>query len=292
MTTSRASRCGREAAVDDGQICQALPDDRERRKRRLLALVEGIVGVGAEALQPVGVRQHLARRRELVVLAGDRRDLLDLRQLEGQELRARGVLARAGEQPFALGVERPARSRTPPRQTPVLALTLGERVEEVDVGGRVEQDLVLVLAVQVDEDARQLAERGAGREGTVDEGAAAALRGDLPPQDDFLAVRPVEDGLDGRRVFTRSGRGRLRRARRRAGPTAPTRMDFPAPVSPVRTLRPGSNSSSRRSMTARLRMERKRSMNGQVPSYQIFDSENRAMLRFVEPALSQRRANL
>ena len=33
-------------------------------------------------------------------------------------------------------------------------------------------------------------------------------------------------------------------------------------------------------------------MNGQVPSYQMFDSANRGVLRFVEPALSQRRANL
>jgi hypothetical protein len=45
-------------------------------------------------------------------------------------------------------------------------------------------------------------------------------------------------------------------------------------------------------MTARLRIERKRSMNGQVPSYQIFDSKNQGMLPCVEPALSQRRSNL
>ena len=60
---------------------------------------------------------------------------------------------------------------------------------------------MLVLAVQIDQDAGQLAERRAGGERAVDEGAAAALRRDLAPQDHFPAVRRVEDGLDRRRVL-------------------------------------------------------------------------------------------
>ena len=158
MTTSRAFRCGAKRRVDSREICQPLPDDRERRKGRLLAFVECIVRIGAEALQPVGVRQHLACRRELVVLARRRRDLLDLRQLEGQELGARGVLAHVGEQPFALGVDvSPCRERLgdgrPFWSEP------GKRVEDVDVGGRVQQDLVLVLSVKIDQDAGEIAER-------------------------------------------------------------------------------------------------------------------------------------
>src|SRR5688572_3813594 len=57
----------------------------------------------------------------------------------------------------------------------------------------------------------------------------------------------------------------------RSSPTASTRMDLPAPVSPVRTLNPGSNSTSTPSMTARLRMRRNRSMWAELPSYHIFD---------------------
>src|SRR5678816_2863692 len=45
-----------------------------------------------------------------------------------------------------------------------------------------------------------------------------------------------------------------------SSPTASTRMDLPAPVSPVRTLRPASNSTSTASMTARWETLRKRSM--------------------------------
>ena len=87
-------------------------------------------------------------------------------------------------------------------------------------------------------------------------------------------------------VRTRSAEARPPTSR----PTAPTRMDLPAPVSPVRTLRPGSNSSSSRSMTARLRM-REEAQHGrrEVPSYQMFDSATGGVLRCREPALSQRR---
>ena len=49
------------------------------------------------------------------------------------------------------------------------------------MGGRVEQDLVLVLTVQIDQRCSDRSrERGARGERAVDERAAAALRGDLP----------------------------------------------------------------------------------------------------------------
>src|SRR3954469_4013538 len=43
-------------------------------------------------------------------------------------------------------------------------------------------------------------------------------------------------------------------------PTAPTRIDLPAPVSPVNALRPGPNSRASSSMTARCRILRNRSI--------------------------------
>src|SRR5215813_3451149 len=75
----------------------------------------------------------------------------------------------------------------------------------------------------------------------------------------------------------------------RSSPTASTRMDFPAPVSPVSTLNPGSNSTSTASMTARLRMRRKRSMHAELQSYHTFDSIQGACYAR-SSALSQRRA--
>ena len=74
----------------------------------------------------------------------------------------------------------------------------GKRVEHDDMFGRVEERLVLVLTVQIDQRRAELAQRGRRRERVVDERAAAALRGDLAPHDDFAAVGPLEDRLDGR----------------------------------------------------------------------------------------------
>ncbi len=55
---------------------------------------------------------------------------------------------------------------------------------------------MLVLPVQVDERAGELAQRAARDERAVDERAAASLRRDFPPHDDLAAVRGVEDGFD------------------------------------------------------------------------------------------------
>ena len=74
LTTSRASRYGANRASSAASSPSRFQTIAERRKRRLLAFVECVVRLGAEALQPVGVGQHLARRRELLVLARLRRD--------------------------------------------------------------------------------------------------------------------------------------------------------------------------------------------------------------------------
>ena len=208
----------REAAVDRRQICQALPDDRRapegrrarprrapRRRRRTAAAAGRRWPAPAASPRARRPRRASARRVSISV------------ELERQELGARGVLPRVGEQPFALGVDVAARSRTPRRRTPRSGVELGERVEQVEVGGRVEQDLMLVLAVQVDQDARQIAERGAGGQRAVDEGAAAALRRDLAPEDDFLARPACRRSPRWPPCLRRSGRGRPRRARRPAG---------------------------------------------------------------------------
>ena len=63
---------------------------------------------------------------------------------------------------------------------------------------RIEQHLVLVLAVEIDEVGGQLAQRRARHQRAVDEGAAAALGRDLAPDDQFAAVGVFEDRLDRR----------------------------------------------------------------------------------------------
>ncbi len=67
--------------------------------------------------------------------------------------------------------------------------------------GRIEQQLMLVLSVQVDQPPNRLAKRAGRHERSVDEGAAASLRRDLAAHDRFGPVGPLEDRLDGRGVF-------------------------------------------------------------------------------------------
>ena len=68
------------------------------------------------------------------------------------------------------------------------------------MGGRIEQRLVLVLAVQLDQPVRQVLERAGGGQRAVDERAAAPLRRDLAANEQFLAAA-FETGLDRRRVL-------------------------------------------------------------------------------------------
>ena len=152
-------------------------------------------------------------------------------------------------------------------------LESGERIEQVEVRRGIEEHLVLVLAVKIDELGGGIPERGGGDEGSVHEGAApAALRRDVPPDHQLSA------GQDPRKP------PRLPPDPRPSAPAPPRPARQPAgrpprpgwisrrQSRPVSTFRPGSNSSSSRSMTARLRMERKRSIGPEVPSYQMFDS--------------------
>ena len=136
----------------------------------------------------------------------------------------------------------------------------GEPVEEPRLRGRGPQTLRLMLAVHLDERAPQVGERGGRGELPADAGTALPVRTDGPRQDDLAVLRPL------RRAGARSrrtGPGRERPSRRRrtrcaarrgspnASAMATVTMVLPAPVSPVRTFRPGCSSRSRSSMTPR-----------------------------------------
>jgi hypothetical protein len=85
-----------------------------------------------------------------------------------------------------------------------------EAIEQIDVGVRIEQRLVLVLPVQVHEPGPELAERTCGDQRAVDEGPAPALRGHLAPHEQLAAVLGVEQRLHDRRLLPGShqlGRG-------------------------------------------------------------------------------------
>ena len=191
--SGREVRC--EALVDRRQLADPAPHDPERGERRLVALVQGLIRVGAQALQLVGVCEDLPRGGELVVFAGLRLDAIDLGELEGDELGARRTLALARQEAVPFCGELLPRGE---RFSDLEPLRFEPRVgvEHVEVRGRVEQHLVLVLPMEVDERAGELAQRGARHEGAVDERAASSLRRHFPAHDDLAAVGGVEDGFD------------------------------------------------------------------------------------------------
>src|SRR5215470_16004992 len=67
-------------------------------------------------------------------------------------------------------------------------------------------------------------------------------------------------------ISARSAPGRSWRVSKRSprsSDSASSKIDFPAPVSPVSTVKPAPNSASRDSTTAKLRIDSRRSMNRQ-----------------------------
>ena len=246
---------GRDPCVERRQLGDAFPDGRQARQHGAVRLVENRVGISTQALQPLGVGEDRPGGGELLIFGG--------LQVGSLAISSRWNVSRSMRAAFWRSSSRSAaRSRRTPldigetlADAPALAARPAIVVEEVEMGLGIGKDLVLVLTVELDQPLGEVPERAGGGQRAIDERAASPLRGDLASDDDFatLAIRTAPRFS----LFLRpSARGRSRRGRRAAGPTASTRIDLPAPVSPVSTFRPASKSTSTDSMTARFRMLR------------------------------------
>jgi hypothetical protein len=146
------------------------------------------------------------------------------------------------------------------------------------VAARVEQAAIVMLAVDLDEQSAELAQHSRRDRLVVDEGAAAAVRLDQPADDQRLAAvagRPFSSSSASAGWPAARSKATLTEAcfwplRTRplsarlpsASPSASSRIDLPAPVSPVSTPRPGPNSRSSVSISTTSRIERPVSMSG------------------------------
>ncbi len=189
-----------ELRVQRGKLADLLPHRAERRQGCVIPLVERRVGVGAEPLEPIRVRQDLPRRHQRLIFVRLRRGLVDLGELEREELGAGCFLLFGGGQARALVADQLPRAE---RRGHPLARGSQPRefVQQIEVRGRIEQDLVLVLSVEIHQRPGGVAERRTRDERAVHEGAAPALRRDLAADDHFPAVRLFEHRLDGRGLF-------------------------------------------------------------------------------------------
>ena len=153
----------------------------------MLALVEDIEGGAAGGGEALGVGEAAALGLEGLVLAGLERGLVDFLDLEVEEVaaalgvagaRLKGGEAGGGVAPGAVGLA-----------VAVELLLVGAvAVEEAELVGGREEVGVLVLGVEVDKVATELAELGEGGAAAVDVAAGGAGGEDLAANDDGLGV--------------------------------------------------------------------------------------------------------
>ena len=244
------------------------PEARELVADGGFALVEALGGPPRRGLEALGVTEPAPLVLELGLLAFARLELVDLAHLPAKEVLALGPAALLGRRGLELPHDRGAGRRLL-RHAGSVRLELAEGVEVLDVGRRIGQATRSRAARRCRRGRRELGELGGRAEAPVDVGAR--LRPsvlDDPPHDELalagdarrvqLGRRPgpgdqleerLDLGLVGARSRTSSGRARPPSTSDRAS----TSIDFPAPVSPVRTLKPGASSSTRRSMSTMLR---------------------------------------
>ena len=167
---------------------------------------------------------------------GRRRARGDLGRLVLEQLEPAGELARVDRE---LGQGRPVRA-------PALdgvghrgarGRRAAERVEQVALPALVEQPLLVVLAVDLDERPDLVGEPRAVVAWSSSRARGSSAGGHLADGDERLR-EPVEQRLHPRRLRAVADERRVR-PRARARPSASMSRLLPAPVSPVRTLRPG-----------------------------------------------------
>ena len=197
---SRASRYG----ANRGSIAASSPTRFQTwpsaAERRVFGVVQLRVALAAQPLNGVGAAQQLAIGGERLVLARLQVGLLQFAQLELDEIETRRPLAVVHPQPIEL-LAQAAHRRERARHLRAWRLEARPRIQQREMLGGIEQLLMFVLAVQLDQPIRQILERRGGGQRAVDEGAAAALRGDLAAHDQLAAVFGFEDRFDGGDVF-------------------------------------------------------------------------------------------
>ena len=255
--------------IDRGELRERPRRLAQPVRRRALVLGErgerGLPG----AADPVGVQQAFALDGEIRVVGLRRRNRLDLANLEVQHLEARPALAARGlEGSQLLARFAPARGG---RGRLALPVGLREGVEEIERGPGRHELLLGVLAVDRDQPLADPAERAHRRGLVVDEGATLPVGRKLASQQHRLAAAsPARTSSERTEASTSNSPETVRRGAPwrmsseeprppASRASASTRIDFPAPVSPVMTVSPPESSISRSSTIARFLTVRRRS---------------------------------
>ena len=251
---------------------------RSRRDRAALVGLQRARHRREELAYFLDAGQFLSFNGNFLVFSFFRPHFVDLSDLEFEQLEPLDPVPRrlVKAREIALGAEEIAKEHGGGRR---LLPETGERVEELARRVGVEQVSRLRLPVEDEKTRRDLLQRLQSRGRAVHEQPGLAARRDLAPHDDLerapaafleeacldertprLGVVAVERALDDEPLGPRpDGAGPARPPA--SSITASTTSDFPAPVSPVSTVRPSPNATSTSSRTARSRTRSEVSMD-------------------------------
>src|SRR5215470_6855050 len=182
-----------ERRIEAGEIAQQARRALQAAHRGAVVVVQEPRRLGQARREPLGVLEPPPLAPQLLRLARPHLRGVELRYLKAQQVLALG--------PVALGrprtLELSARAAVLGEQVAdavAEGLGLGEPIQQVELPGRLEQALVLVLAVDLDQVIAEALEQRDRDRRVVDEGAVAAGARELPAHDQ-LPVIETKPGL-------------------------------------------------------------------------------------------------
>lgn len=188
-----------ELGVDPGDPVERRLPDRHARPGRAVLGAQRLAGEEGRLAQRLDVPQPLAGRGQVVALALDRGDLVDLAQLEPQQvelpLADARRLAQLLEPPARVALGRVRGSVRLASVEVAAAQRLAEAVEQPQLGRWREQPPGLVLAVEGEQRGPDLAQVGRRGGATGQERPRASFGRDAPGEHQLLGVggQPVGD---------------------------------------------------------------------------------------------------
>ena len=165
----------------------------EPTHRRAVVVVEEPGGLGEAGRQPFGVLEPPAIDPELVLLPRPQPRGVELRHLQPQQILAPGPIAVGRPRPLELG-RRGAVLREQVAHAVAELFGIRESVQEVELPRRLEQALVLVLAVDLDQVVAEAFEHADRDRRIVHEGAVATGTSELSANHQLSLVE-TEPGL-------------------------------------------------------------------------------------------------
>src|SRR5882724_3912162 len=193
----RVGRSG-ERRIDPGELAQEARGAMQTAHRRVLVVVEKPSGLGEAGRQPLGVLEPSALAPQLLLLTRPETCPVELGELEAEEILTLSPLALGGPRALELG-PRHAVLREQLAHAVAQLVGVRETVQQVELAGRLEQPLVLVLAVDFDQLVTEALQQADGHGRVVDKGAVAPGASELPAYDELALVRGEPRVLEHRR---------------------------------------------------------------------------------------------